>query len=86
MITIIAVFYDKTGAMKFYSFLKKYKFNANIVNTPKELGSICGISIEFKEKDFRTIKNNFNIFEYKTFKNFFKKIIRNGRIAYEIIR
>ena len=68
---IYAVFRDRTGTMKYYNNLIQLKIECKIVGTPKELGSKCGVSVVFSQKDFTRAKHCLKLTNYPTFVNFY---------------
>jgi len=75
---VYAVFRDRTGTMKFYTNLKKHNITCKVVSTPKELGSKCGVSVIFSQKDLLKVKQYFKLSNYPTFVNFYLLEVLNN--------
>ena len=82
---VYAVFRDRTGTMKFYSNLIKYKVLCKVVNTPKELGSKCGVSVIFSFSDLAKAKHCLNSTKYSTFVNFYLLEIVNNFKKFKVV-
>lgn len=75
---IYAVFKDRTGTMKYYNNLIKLNIACKVVSTPKELGSKCGVSVIFSQKDLLKAKQCLKSANYPTFVNFYLIEILNN--------
>ncbi|MBQ4444377.1 MAG: DUF3343 domain-containing protein [Clostridia bacterium] len=48
---VLFVFSSRDGAMRLYDYCMSRRIAASVVNTPRELGASCGISIRIGTKD-----------------------------------
>lgn len=68
---VIAVFSSRSETLSFANFLKRQGFVCGVVQTPKEAGRTCGISVKFRYEDFATIKQIFGSLRFMSFQGFF---------------
>ncbi|MBR5388689.1 MAG: DUF3343 domain-containing protein [Clostridia bacterium] len=68
----IAVTYrSRAHTLRFHEFLKDNGIYSEIINTPKEAGVGCGLSVKTDPKYFSAIKKAVRITELKSFAGFF---------------
>lgn len=80
---IVAAFRSRSETVKFSYFLKNHGLSNEIVNTPKEAGVGCGLSVKVNKLRFNELKRAVRIANLSSFAGFFsvyetagKKIIR----------
>lgn len=69
---IIAVFKSRNETLYFANMLKSNGFFVSIVNTPKEAGQTCGISVKFEERLLAIAKEFLSSKPFRSFYGFFK--------------
>lgn len=57
---IAVVFRSRSMAVRFADFLAKHGVRAEIINTPKEAGAGCGLSVKLRISDLITAKRAVN--------------------------
>ncbi|MDR3318347.1 MAG: DUF3343 domain-containing protein [Clostridiales bacterium] len=67
MISYLAAFRSRSQAIRLYDLLRASGYSARIVNTPREAGVGCGISVNFPSQNFGSVRallsrNNFTAF------------------------
>lgn len=70
--TILAVFRSRAQALDFLSLLRQSGIRCSAVNTPKEAGYGCGISVKFDGKDLFQAKSVLARRPYSSFAGFLK--------------
>ena len=80
---IIVAFRSRTHTVKFYEYLQKANLGGEIVNTPKEAGVGCGLSVKVSLNRFNLVKRAVTFAKLSSFAGFFavktvagKKIVR----------
>lgn len=68
---LLVSFRSRNHTVKFYEDLKRVGLPAEIVNTPKEAGVGCGLSIKIPVNYFSAVKNAVRVTGYKSFAGFF---------------
>lgn len=68
---VVAVFMSRTETLSFANFLRRQGFQVVIVQTPKEAGRTCGISVKFRYEDFGKIKPLLSTLRFMSFQGFF---------------
>lgn len=75
---VIAVFRSRNETLYFANMLKSSGYFVSIVNTPKEAGQTCGISVKFNE-NILDIANAFLVSKpFRSFYGFFRVTFING--------
>lgn len=69
---IIAVFGSRNETLYFSHILKENGFFSQIINTPKEVGRACGLSVKFSYNALTFAKNIINEKPFRTFVGIFK--------------
>lgn len=70
---IIVAFRSRAHTIKFYEFLRHNGVPAEIVNTPKEAGVGCGLSVKVLKERLQTIKIALSRTELNSFAGIFKQ-------------
>lgn len=81
---VLAVFQNRTQALTFSRNLVKFSVKTKIVNTPRELTSSCGLSVEFDYINIKQARQCLLIGDNNSFSGFyimgsgsgFKKYVR----------
>lgn len=68
---IIISFKSRAHTVRFAEFLRKSGTYCQIVNTPKEAGVGCGLSVRISVNDFPAAKRAVRITSYTSFAGFF---------------
>ena len=85
MESIIVAFRSRAHTVKFSNFLGGYGITNRIVNTPKEAGVGCGLSVEISKTALYTVKNMVNAVKLSSFAGFFLvKEVHGRRIVKSI--
>lgn len=79
---ILAVFRSRSQAADCNARLKSYGVYASLINTPKEAGVGCGLSIKFPESVFVRAKAIIKGGNYSAFYGFYAMKIVYGRTYY----
>lgn len=77
---IVVAFRSRTHTVKFADFLRSFMINCEIVNTPKEAGVGCGLSVKIPPALFPQVKRairNINLNSYAGC--FFVRVTQNGK-------
>ncbi len=76
---LIVAFRSREHTVKFYNFLKSVGINGEIINTPKEAGVGCGLSVKTKKTDFYLVKRAVFHLNLSTFAGFFLSSFKGGK-------
>ncbi len=76
---LIAVFSSRNETLYFANMLRENKIFMSIINTPKEAGQACGISVKFYQQYFELAKQFLLNKPFRSFVGFFKINYINGR-------
>lgn len=68
---VVAAFRSRASVVAFYEYLRSRRVNAEIINTPKEAGVGCGLSVKFSPRIFAYVKNAVFSSGIKNFAGFF---------------
>lgn len=68
---VAVAFRSRSETVAFSKFLKRYGIYCEIINTPKEAGVGCGLSIKIDKNYFRTVKRAVFAFNGSSFAGFF---------------
>ena len=83
---IIASFRSRAHTIKFYHLLRANGVNAELINTPKEAGVGCGLSVKFKKEQYNLVKQAVSATNLQSFAGFFAvKEIGGRRITARFI-
>lgn len=69
---IIAVFTSRNETLYFANLFRNNRIYVDIINTPKEAGQACGISVKFDERLLPIAKNLIRTRPFKAFYGFFR--------------
>lgn len=83
MIMIVVVFSSRNETLYFSQALKNNNVFFQIVNTPKEAGQACGISIKCSEQALPLVKNILLVKPFRSFIGCFRYIQNGSRISLE---
>lgn len=76
---VIIAFRSRAHTVRFYEFLSKNGVYCEIVNTPKEAGVGCGLSVRISPNSIVVAKNAVRIVGFSSFAGVFKVINDHGR-------
>lgn len=77
---VVVAFRSRAHTVKFYEFLRKNGLESEIINTPKEAGVGCGLSVKVAKENFLAVKRAVQYCDYKSFAGFFLvKLIGNRK-------
>lgn len=79
---IVAVFSSRNETLYFANILKNNGFYVSIINTPKEAGQACGISVKFNYSIFNIAKEILYSNPFRTFVGFYSINLKNNRHQY----
>lgn len=71
---VIAVFLNRSQSQLFSKILFKMQIPNQVVSTPRELETSCGLCVRFDEKYLQYAKSAFNQGNFSTFKNFYREV------------
>lgn len=72
MIYVLAIFSSRNETLYFANMLKMSGCNVGIVNTPKEAGQACGISVKFHDNNLSKAKQCLSSKPFRSFVGFFR--------------
>lgn len=76
---IVVAFRSRAETVKFYEYLRSFDLPAEIVNTPKEAGVGCGLSVKIKSEMLFAVKRAAAGFYARSFAGFFLVKTAGGR-------
>ena len=76
---LIVAFRSREHTVKFYGLLTQNGVAAEIVNTPKEAGVGCGLSVKIRKEHFSTAKKAVHYASLSSFAGFFLVIVVSGK-------
>lgn len=83
---LIVVFNSRNETIYLAQALKNLGIYPQIINTPKEAGPACGISVKIPENLLPTVRNIISTKPFRSFVGIFRMIFNNdGRISLERI-
>lgn len=68
---VISVFSSRSETLSFANFLRRQGIACGVVQTPKEAGRTCGLSVKFRYEDFAMVKGLFGGLRFMSFQGFF---------------
>lgn len=68
---IAVAFRSRAESVKFYEFVTSYGVRAEIINTPKEAGVGCGLSVKLSGIDALVVRRAVAVFSAKSFAGIF---------------
>ncbi|MBO5022107.1 MAG: DUF3343 domain-containing protein [Clostridia bacterium] len=81
----IAVFRSRNETLYLANMLKSLGVQTGIINTPKEAGQACGISVRFDERLLFKVKQCLSSKPFRAFAGFYRITQTSGRIKVERI-
>ena len=69
---VIAVFTSRNETLYLANMFKSNGLYADVINTPKEAGQACGISVRFEERLLPVAKNFLKSKPFRSFYGFFR--------------
>ena len=72
MIYVIAVFRSRNETLYLANILQRTGNRVMVINTPKEAGQACGISVRFEESYLSVVRNCLVSKPFRTFVGFFR--------------
>ena len=83
---LIVVFNSRNETIYLAQALRNFGIYPQIINTPKEAGPACGISVKIPENLLPTVKPIISNKPFRSFVGIFRMILKNdGRISLEKI-
>ena len=76
---LVVAFRSRAHTVKFYDLLKRNGINAEIINTPKEAGVGCGLSVKIHKAVFPAVKNAVGMARLSSFAGFFLVTVVGGK-------
>ncbi len=73
----IAVFTSRNETLYFANMFKSNGMYAGVINTPKEVGRACGISVRFDERLYSVAQNFLKTKPFRSFYGFYRVYV-NG--------
>ena len=80
---IISVFQSRNETLYFANMIRQRGVFSSIINTPKEAGQACGISVKFDERNLALAKNLLFSKPFKSFRGFYRITNSEGRMIVE---
>ena len=68
---LVTAFRSRTDTVRFYEFLRRNGVNSQIINTPKQAGVGCGLSVKTSLSALETIKRAIKITALASFSGLF---------------
>ena len=68
---VVVAFRSRAHTVRFYELLKNNGIGAEIINTPKEAGVGCGLSVKFKKEQLSFVKQGVSRVNLPSFAGFF---------------
>ncbi len=75
---IIAVFTSRNETLYLANMFKSNGFYSDIINTPKEAGQACGISVRFDERLLPVVQNFLKSKPFRSFYGFFRVYVKGN--------
>jgi hypothetical protein len=76
---LIVSYRSRSHTVKFHEFLNHIGVQNEIINTPKEAGVGCGLSVKVKKSDFYIVKRAVSHLNLNSFAGFFLSSIKSGK-------
>lgn len=80
---MIAVFENRTHSLLFSKNLKNMKIACRLINTPRQISTSCGVSVEFNDRDIRQVLVALKISKLSTFRGVFREIMTSTGKQYK---
>lgn len=81
----LAVFSSRNETLYLAKMLLANGYRAGVINTPKEAGLACGISVKFEERNLPNVKIFLTSKPFRSFVGIYRVNVTGNRIAYEKI-
>ncbi|MBQ9756695.1 MAG: DUF3343 domain-containing protein [Clostridia bacterium] len=79
---VVVAFRSRAHTVKFHGFITANGIRSEIINTPKEAGVGCGLSVKVSKSDFSTVKRAVAFASLNSFAGFFLvKIIQGKKLV-----
>ena len=75
----VVAFRARMHTVKFHEFLKSNGVFTEIVNTPKEAGVGCGLSVKFKKSDYFSVRRALSLLNLNSFAGIFSVKLSAGK-------
>ena len=72
-------FRSRAHTIKFYDLLKENGLTAQIINTPKEVGVGCGLSVQVSKMQIDIVKNAVKRVNFSSYAGTFWVVVRGGK-------
>lgn len=82
---IIAVFRSRNETLYFANMFRGNSLPFMVINTPKEAGEACGVSVRFSENYLPVAKQFLASKPFRAFSGFYRIFVHNGRNSVERI-
>lgn len=82
---ILAIFSSRNETLYFANMFRQSGYFAGIINTPKEAGQACGISVKFAENSLVFARKFLAEKPFRSFVGFFRVYLMGGRSRLERI-
>lgn len=82
---VVVAFRSRAHTVRFAEYLRKNGINAEIVNTPKEAGVGCGLSVKISKSVFPVVKNAVFGMGLNSFAGFFLITLTGGKRIIRVI-
>lgn len=76
---VVTAFRSREHTVRFYEFLRSNNVPCEIVNTPKEAGVGCGLSVKVSKQNFSAVKRAVHAAALKSFAGFFLVSVIGGK-------
>jgi len=82
---VVIAFRSRAHTVKFYEFLRSIGMGCEIINTPKEAGVGCGLSVKIRKENFSLAKKAVFDSSLQSFAGFFLvKVVGGKRLVRSI--
>ncbi len=81
----LAVFRSRNETLYLANLLNMSGYRVAVINTPKDAGFGCGISVRFDERIFEQVKNSVFSKPFRSFGGFYRVIVEGNRNTYQKI-
>lgn len=76
---VVVAFRSRAHTVKFYEYLRANGLGCEIINTPKEAGVGCGLSVKVKKENFSQVKRAVQAVSLSSFAGFFLVNVVSGK-------
>ncbi|MBQ8443931.1 MAG: DUF3343 domain-containing protein [Clostridia bacterium] len=77
----IVVFRSRNETIYLANMLLNRGYRVAVINTPREVGQACGVSVQFNENLLQVIKQAISSKPFRSFYGIFRIIRQNGRTS-----